>query len=346
MGSDIEKLQSQVTMFGNRLAKRAAYFRKWAKRQQLSCYRIYDRDIPEIPLSVDFYGFVDPSGNVTRQYAYIALFERPYEKDPREEDIWLDAMCAEAARVLDLVPDHVIFRRRKRQKGSDQYEKMDAHRHIEGVVQEGALRFEVNLSDYLDTGLFMDHRPLRDILMKSAKQCRVLNLFGYTGALSVSAAAGGASFVHTVDLSNTYLKWARRNLELNNLCDDNKIRMTRSDVIYFLQQESKRNDYTRGKAYDIILLDPPTFSNSSMTDNVLDTNRQWPDLVVMALECLNPGGLLYFSTNSKRLSFNENMLPASVHRHVIQIEDITSISLPEDFKSHRIHRCWRMKLGE
>ncbi len=346
MGSSNEKLQSQITMFGNRLAKRSAYFKKWAKRNQLTCYRIYDRDIPEIPLSVDFYGFIDDSGVVTRQYAYISLFERPYEKDPKEEELWLDAMCAEAAKVLDLVPDHVICRRRKRQKGADQYEKLDARRHIEGIVQEGPLRFEVNLSDYLDTGLFMDHRPLREILYKSAKQCRVLNLFGYTGALSVAAAAGGASFVHTVDLSNTYLKWARRNLEINQLNDDKKYRMTRSDVVHFLQNESDRKDYIRGNAYDIILLDPPTFSNSSMTDNVLDTNRQWPDLVVKSLECLNPGGILYFSTNSKRLSFNENMLPASVHRHIIHIDDITAQSLPEDFKSHRIHRCWRMKLGE
>ena len=341
-----EKLQAQVTMFGNRLAKRAQYFRKWAKRGNLTCYRIYDRDIPEIPLSVDMYGFIDNSGNVTQQYAYIALFERPYEKDPREEEIWLDAMFAEAARVLEMTADHIIYRRRKRQKGLDQYEKVDSKRHIEGIVQEGPLKFSVNLSDYLDTGLFMDHRPLRNILYKESQNRRVLNLFGYTGALSVAAAAGGASFVQTVDLSNTYLQWARRNLELNGLNDEKKFWTTRSDVVHFLQKEQERKGYTRGTAYDIILLDPPTFSNSSMTDYVLDTNRQWPELVVMALECLNPGGTLYFSTNSKRLSFNENMLPASVHRHIIHIDDITAQSLPEDFKSHRIHRCWRMQLGE
>ena len=275
----MEKTQEQATMFANRLSKRAQFYKKWAKKQKLTCYRIYDRDIPEIPLCVDYYGFIDDRDNIVEQYAYVAMFERPYEKDPREEELWLDAMCSEIRKVMGLDADHVILRTRKRQKGDDQYEKTHTKKKISGVVREGELLFGVNLSDYLDTGLFMDHRPLRQILVKTAKDRRVLNLFGYTGALSIAAAKGGASFVQTVDLSNTYLDWAGMNLELNGF-EDNKIYpRTRFDVVEFLSLEERKVQSGTKPGFDIILLDPPTFSNSKKTEDVLDTNKQWPMLV-------------------------------------------------------------------
>ncbi|MBQ9817089.1 MAG: class I SAM-dependent methyltransferase [Proteobacteria bacterium] len=342
----MDKLQSQATMFANRLSKRVQYYRKWAKKQNLTAYRIYDRDIPEIPLCVDYYGFVDDSGGITDHYACMAFFERPYEKDPREEDIWLDLMREQVVNVLGIQRDHVLFKMRRRQKGSDQYEKTKSAKSISGVVREGDLLFGVNLSDYLDTGLFLDHRPLRQMLTKTAKDKRVLNLFGYTGALSVAAARGGASLVQTVDLSNTYLDWAGLNLELNGFEDSRQYPRTRFDVVEFLKLEVRKISSGTKSGFDLILLDPPTFSNSKKTEDVLDTNKQWPSLVRDCLSLLNPGGILYFSTNSRKLSFEADLLPASIRGQKLHIEDMTEWSIPEDFKKHRIHRCWKLSLEQ
>ncbi len=338
------KLDAQATMFANRLSKRSQFYRRWAKKQNLTAYRIYDRDIPEIPLCVDYYGLVNDDGTVVEQYVCMALFERPYEKDPAEEDLWLDTMKKQAEKVLSLPDGHVILKTRKRQKGTEQYEKKRSGKTISGVVREGDLLFGVNLTDYLDTGLFFDHRPLRSILLKTAENKRVLNLFGYTGALSAASAKGGASFVQTVDLSNTYLDWAGLNLELNGFEDRKQFPLTRSDVIEFLELEMRKVKSGTKEGYDLILLDPPTFSNSKMTENVLDTNKQWPMLVRNCLFLLKPGGILYFSTNSQRLRFEEDLLPATVNGYTVHIENITDISVPDDFKAHRIHRCWKMSL--
>lgn len=338
----MDKVHEQATMFANRLKKRFEHYKKWAKKQNLTAYRIYDRDIPEIPLCVDYYGFIDDSGSTVDRYACMAFFERPYEKDPLEEDIWLDVMREQVVNVLSLPPNHVLFKMRRRQRGIEQYEKKRVLKSIFGVVNEGELLFGVNLSDYLDTGLFLDHRPLRQILLKSAKDKRVLNLFGYTGALSVAAAKGGASYVQTVDLSNTYLDWAGANLELNGFEDNRQYPRTRFDVVEFLALEVRKCQSGTKAGFDLILLDPPTFSNSKKTEDVLDTNKQWPMLVRDCLLLLNPGGELYFSTNSRKLSFDTKLVPATVHGHRILVEDMTEVSIPEDFKNHRIHRCWKL----
>ena len=339
---DTTKLQSQITMFKNRLVKKHQHLSKWSRRNNITAYRLYDRDIPEIPLTVDFYGCVDDNKHIENIYACVALFERPYEKEPIEEDIWLDNMSDVIADVLQIDREHIIVKHRRRQKGTDQYEKSQNIKSIKGIVCEGKLQFYVNLSDYLDTGLFLDHRPLRRKLLESAQNKRVLNLFGYTGALSVASAWGNASFVQTVDLSNTYLNWARENLQLNGFINDRNYPMTRSDVMEYLNIQSRKIQHSHAPGFDIILLDPPTFSNSSMTTNVLDINRDWPQLVRNSLELLNPGGILYFSTNSKKLSFHEDLLPTSIHQQEIKIQDITPQSIPEDFKNHRIHRCWKV----
>ena len=337
-----DKIQAQATMFQNRMAKRYPYYQKWARRQNLTAYRVYDRDIPEIPLCVDVYGFVDEAGGIVDRYACLAMFERPYARDPSEEAQWLDVMKGIVAKVLDLSLDHVLMKTRKRQKGSDQYEKTRAVRTISGVVCEGELRFSVNLTDYLDTGLFLDHRPLRKVILSSARGKRVLNLFGYTGSLSVAAAKGGATYVQTVDLSNTYLDWAGVNLSLNGLDDNARFPRTRFDVVSFLDLEARKRRSGTKEGFDLILLDPPTFSNSKMTDSVLDTNRQWPQLVCGCLALLNAGGVLYFSTNSRRLRFEPAQLPRDVDGDRLVVTEITAATIPEDFKGHRIHRCWKI----
>ncbi|MBR4985649.1 MAG: class I SAM-dependent methyltransferase [Proteobacteria bacterium] len=341
----MDKLQSQATMFANRLKKRALYLKKWAARQNITAYRVYDRDIPEIPLCVDLYGMIGHEGAVVDTYAYMARFERPYEKDPAEEDAWLEEMAARAAQTLDIPRDHVILRTRKRQKGANQYVKTHAPDAISGVVRENTLEFGVNLSDYLDTGLFMDHRPLRQHLTLISSGKRVLNLFGYTGTLTCAAAKGGAAFVQTVDLSNTYLDWAGQNLELNGFTDTKRYPRTRFDVVEFLQIESRKRAHNNAQGFDIILLDPPTFSNSKKTEAVLDTNKQWPDLVRNCLSLLTPDGILYFSTNSRKISFDRERVPATIGSRAVSVLDVTDRSIPEDFKAHRIHRCWKFTLN-
>ncbi len=341
-----EKLSQQATMFANRLQKRAQQLSKWAQRLNITAYRVYDRDIPEIPLCVDLYEFVTQDGDLREdsRYAVVSFFERPYEKSPAEEDLWIDAMHKEIERTLALPSDHVIVKLRRRQKGTDQYEKTRASKVISGIVREGNLKFGVNLTDYLDTGLFLDHRLLRHILTKSSSKKRVLNLFAYTGSLSCAAAVGGAEFVQTVDLSNTYLDWASDNLSLNDIKDSKMSPLTRMDVVEFLNLQVRKTQSGNAKGFDIILLDPPTFSNSKKTEAVLDTNKQWPQLVKNCLHLLNPGGVLYFSTNSRRLAFNRDDLPATIGDRTFKVEDITTQTIPEDFKAHRIHRCWKFTL--
>ncbi|MBQ4359697.1 MAG: class I SAM-dependent methyltransferase [Proteobacteria bacterium] len=340
----MDKLQSQATMFANRLKKRAQFLKKWADRQHITAYRVYDRDIPEIPLCVDLYGLIGNDGATVDRYACMALFERPYEKDPAEEELWLETMCEKAAQTLDIPKDHIFLKTRKRQKGSEQYVRTRTRDAVSGVVREGELEFGVNLSEYLDTGLFMDHRPLRQHLTKIAEGKRVLNLFGYTGALSCAAAKGGAAFVQTVDLSNTYLDWAAQNLELNGFSDDKRYPRTRFDVVEFLQIEARKRAHNNAPGFDIILLDPPTFSNSKKTEAVLDTNKQWPALVKDCLALLADGGTLYFSTNSRKLSFDRELLPATIGGRNFSVVDVTDRSIPEDFKAHRIHRCWKFTI--
>ncbi len=341
-----KKLKSQTEMFANRLSKRWRVLRKWAGRLGVTAYRVYDRDIPEIPLAVDVYEM--ESVGERGRYGVMSFFERPYDRDPNDENMWLEAMKGEVVRVLGLESgdgeSHVIVKTRRRQKGSGQYEKQSAPVPRRGVVSEGAMKFFVNLSEYLDTGLFLDHRPLRGYLAAHSKGLRVLNLFGYTGALSVAAAVGGASEVRTVDLSNTYLGWARDNLVLNGFMDEGRYSTVRSDVREFLSLEGRKRRSGNGRGYDIILLDPPTFSNSTMTEDVLDTNRDWPELVRSSLVLLNPGGTLFFSTNSRRLSFDVEAIPSSIHGLDVRVLDVTQKSIPEDFKGHRIHRCWKITL--
>ena len=226
-----------------------------------------------------------------------------------------------------------------RQRGSDQYEKQETQDSITGIVQEQGHKFFVNLSNYLDTGLFMDHRPLRKIVEQEAQGKSVLNLFCYTASFSVYAAAGGASQVDSVDLSNTYLAWGEKNFSLNGFTDTEKYHFTRSDVAQFLKDSRD--------SWDIIVLDPPTFSNSKKTKDTLDINRDWPKLVNAAIQHLNPGGTLYFSTNSRQLHFDEGLLkpPAKENDGAqLAVKDITAATIPEDFRNQKIHRCWKITL--
>lgn len=375
-----QKLENQKTLFSNRLKRKIKELKKWVRKNKISCYRIYDRDIPEIPVSLDLYEFLpdhiqnkieaakytsfvaerisqnDPTVQgelVLNTYAVIYLYERPYEKDEKEEEFWFDQMAKTAAEVLNIPFSHIVKKERKRQRGTNQYEKDEEKESIysiKGLTQECGELFNIDLTSYLDTGLFFDHRPLRSIVRESASKKSVLNLFCYTGSFSVYAAEGGAKKVESVDLSNTYLTIAKNNMDLNGFSDKNAYIYTRQDVIEFLKEKAvkaKAGELKEDEYYDMIILDPPTFSNSKNTYNVLDINKDWPKLCKDCLNILAPGGILYFSTNSTKLSFDKSLLPqATVKNKVIMITDMTESSIPKDFEGTKCHKLWELKIAK
>ncbi|GHV89388.1 rRNA (guanine-N2)-methyltransferase [Spirochaetia bacterium] len=330
-------------MLHNRLQKRYRHLKKWAKRTGTEAFRLYDRDIPEIPLVLDLYGDA-VSG---------ALYKRPYEKAEAEEKRWLAAMQEAVSQALDIPLDRIILKERGRQRGSAQYGKVPAPsipapaQALIRDVREGGLSFRVNLSDYLDTGLFPDRRLMRAMVREAAADKRVLNLFCYTASFSVYAAAGGARTIDSVDMSQTYLDWALLNFELNGFTANSaakKIhpreltagtatlppyRFIPADILRFLP-EAKRAALT----WDMIILDPPTFSNSKKMDTTLDINRDYEALISQCLALLSPGGALWFSTNARHFRLDANAFPG------VRIQDLGPELSDEDFKGRKIPACY------
>jgi 23S rRNA (cytosine1962-C5)-methyltransferase len=323
-----EKELRQLDFFRNRVAKNEKRLRRWARREGVTAWRLYDRDIPEVPLALDWYRSVDWAVRPGEDALCLALYDRPYEKDPAEEEAWLLAMAAAAGELLGVPQESIFAKTRRRMRGPEQYDRLGSGK-AERIVREAGLSFIVNLSDYLDTGLFLDHRPLRARVGREAGGKRVLNLFAYTGSFSVHAAAGGASEVTSVDLSKTYLSWAERNFAINGL-SGGKFPLVRADVLRYLAAARGRGD-----RWDLIVADPPTFSNSKAAEEDFDVNRDWPRLVSACLELLAPDGELYFSSNSRRLKWDPSPLHAAW-------SEITEESIPPDFRDLRIHRVFRL----
>jgi len=309
----------QARALGNRLRKRARHLRRWPARG-VGCYRLYDRDIPAVPLAIDTY-----DGRL-----HVAEYERPHERSPGEHADWLDLMVATARDVLGVAPDAVFLKRRQRQRGRQQYGRL-AEDGRTFKVNEGGLVFAVNLTDYLDTGLFLDHRLTRARVRAEAEGKRFLNLFAYTGSFSVYAAAGGARSTVTVDRSNTYLDWARYNLRLNGF-ETPAHRLVKADAMAFLRQ------HERGHVYDLAVVDPPTFSNSKSADEDWDVQRDHPELLYLLAGLMSPGGVIYFSTNSRRFRLRTDELGP------LAATEISAETVPEDFRNRRIHRCFRIVL--
>ncbi|MDR3192844.1 MAG: class I SAM-dependent methyltransferase [Treponema sp.] len=347
------RLETQAEMFANRLRKRYRHLAKWAKRRGAGFFRLYDRDIPEIPLVLDFYGSLFPktaadSGETADPRASAsqdgraalagALYKRPYEKDEAEERLWLARMRAAASAALDIPESRVFIKERKPQRGMDQYEKFGGE-HAGLKAREGGLKFWVNLSDYLDTGIFPDRRLLRAKIREEAAGKRILNLFAYTCSLSVYAAAGKAAGVDSVDLSNTYLDWGRRNFALNGLEDggpkeEPSFRFIRADVFHFLAEKQRQ-----GKTWDLIVLDPPTFSNSKKMERTLDVRRDHRELIEGCLALLAPGGRLWLSVNARAFKLAERDFPG------LTLIDMTEKLRDEDFRNRRIPVCYVFEKG-
>jgi 23S rRNA G2069 N7-methylase RlmK/C1962 C5-methylase RlmI len=311
------------------LRKLARHLRRWPTKRGITCYRIYDRDIPEVPLAVDRY----------EDALHIAEYERPHERTAAEHADWLDLMVKTAAETLEVPKELVFLKHRQRQRGAAQYERVADQRALR-VVHEGGLKFQVNLSDYVDTGLFLDHRITRSMVRELAAGKRVLNLFCYTGAFSVYAAAGGAAETVSVDLSSTYLEWAEENLQLNGFAVGNQHQLVRADSRDFVESLSRPSAVSSGpngeRLFDLAVVDPPTFSNSKRLDDDWDVQRDHGPLLASLLEIMRPGGTVFFSTNSRRFKLDEAALGGA------NVREITRQTIPEDFRNKRIHRCWRI----
>ena len=304
--------------FRNRLGKNHRHVSKWARRQAIGCYRLYDRDIPQFPLLIDRY----------ESHVHLQEFDTGWQQSEAEHTAWIAGVTAAAAQVLELPPAHIHYKTRARQRGASQYGRMGSG--PEFPVAEGGLRFLVDLDSYLDTGLFLDHRKTRGLVRELSPGRRVLNLFCYTASFSVYAAARGAVTSESVDLSNTYLDWAGRNFRLNEM---NLARhaLVRADVFAYLRDAQRMS-----RQFDLIVLDPPSFSNSKKTDEVLDVQRDHGRLIEGAMALLAPGGELLFSTNRRNFALD----PEIGARWAVR--DITAWSIPEDFRGRPPHACWRI----
>jgi 23S rRNA (guanine2445-N2)-methyltransferase / 23S rRNA (guanine2069-N7)-methyltransferase len=311
-----EALQ-QAQAFANRLRKNQRHLSRYAARMRTDCYRVYDADLPEYALAVDRYG----------DWAVVQEYAAPKEIAAEKARERLAAALAVLPDVLDIPASQVICKERRRQNPESQYPRLaEEGRWIE--VHEGDARFRANLSDYLDTGLFLDTRPLRALIHEQAKGRRFLNLFAYTATATVSAALGGAIASTSVDLSRTYTEWAARNLRLNGL-DEARHHIEQADVLQWLRAARE--------TYDLILLDPPTFSNSKRMRDTLDAQRDHIALIRDAVKRLTPSGILFFCTHQRRFQLDSEAL-ADLH-----IEDLSRATLPEDFaRDPHVHQCWRI----
>lgn len=303
--------------FINRLRKNLRHRQRWAEREQVRCYRLYDADLPDYAVAVDRY----------EQWLHVQEYAPPPTVDASRAQERLEQVLKILPALLELPPEHVFCKTRQRQKGPNQYQKLgDQNRFYE--VQEGPARFLVNFTDYLDTGLFLDHRITRRLLSELAFGKRFLNLFGYTGTATVQAALGGATTTTTVDLSATYLDWARRNLTVNRL-HGQRHTLVQADCRQWLAQARDR--------YDLIFLDPPTFSNSKRMAGTFDIQRDYGDLLRQTARLLTADGILIFSTNHRKFRLDQSIFPE------LQFDDWSHHTLPPDFtRNPKIHRCWRI----
>lgn len=308
-------------MFANRLRKNLKQLGKWAAREKISCYRLYDADMPEYALAIDLY-------QGAARWAHVQEYAAPKSVDPDKAAERLREALSAIPLVLEIPSSQMFLKVRQKQKGTAQYERLSEHGTFHTVLEDG-LKLQVNFTDYLDTGLFLDHRPTRRLLRERARDKRFLNLFGYTGTATVHAAAGGARSTTTVDMSRTYLDWAKRNLVLNGF-EGEEHELIQADVLVWLENAAERR-------YDLIFLDPPTFSTSKRMQDTLDIQRDHVDLIRAVGRLLAPAGELIFSTNFRRFRLERETLAE------FAIEDLSRATLPKDFeRDPRIHQCFRL----
>jgi 23S rRNA (guanine2445-N2)-methyltransferase / 23S rRNA (guanine2069-N7)-methyltransferase len=311
-------------MFANRLKKNLRELGDWAEQSGVQCYRVYDADMPEYAFAIDLYQGED-------RWLYVQEYQAPRTIEPRAARSRRDEALSVLPELLGIGLDHIHFRTRRRRKPDEQYTKRSEAGAFH-VVHEGGLKFLVNFTDYLDTGLFLDHRPTRALVRDQAAGSRFLNLYAYTGTATVYAAAGGARSTLSIDLSSTYLEWARRNLDLNGF-GRREHQLLRADCLPWLEEQVSAGE--RGPRFGLIFLDPPTFSASKRARRVLDVQRDHAQLISLAARLLTPRGKLLFSTNFQRFRLDRAALAQ------LRIEDLSAQSIPRDFARHaNIHQCF------
>jgi 23S rRNA (cytosine1962-C5)-methyltransferase len=311
-------------MIFNKLEKNLKKLKPWADRAKIEVYRLYDKDIPEFPFLVDVYK------------DYVVVFDKTEDIDHGKNK---DTEVVTAVQKLFQLDDataakKIVLKKRERQKGLNQYQKLE-DKNEKIVVLENGISVLVNLWDYLDTGLFIDHRPLRYFFLKNSKQKKFLNLFCYTGAVSLMAAIGGAETV-SVDLSDKYLDWAQENFALNNL-DTTKHRFVEQDVLQFIEHASSWADYKQ--SFDMIFLDPPTFSNSKSMIDSFEVERDQKKLILNTLKFLKPTGTLYFSTNKRKFKLDPSI------EAEFSVKNTTEKTIPQDCHDQKIHQSYEIKFN-
>jgi 23S rRNA (guanine2445-N2)-methyltransferase / 23S rRNA (guanine2069-N7)-methyltransferase len=349
-----EDLSDQALMFKNRLEKNLKQLSRWVKRESVSCYRLYDADLPDYAAAIDIYRaspaadeaagggapvaqspWAKATGGSARiaseQWVCVQEYAAPQSIDADKAKLRTSELLTVVQQVLDTDDDHLFYKTRARQRGEKQYERLASERRFHQVA-EGEGRFWVNFEDYLDTGLFLDHRPIRQRIGQEAKGKTFLNLFAYTGAVTVQAALGGALSSTTVDMSQTYLDWARRNFLLNGLSEGTH-QLVQADCLQWLARAART-----GERYDVVFLDPPTFSNSKRMVQTFDVQLDHGVLIRQAMALLAPEGILYFSTNLRNFKLDEDL------QALFRARNISAETIPVDFKRRQnIHHCWTIR---
>ncbi len=308
-------------MFSNRLRKNMKQLDKWARKAQIKCYRLYDADMPEYAVAIDRY----------HEWLHVQEYAPPASIDQAKADERLKLVLDVLPAVTGVPADRIVLKQRRRQEGKSQYQRM-AQQGEFFEVEEGAAKLLVNLNDYLDTGLFLDHRPIRKWIFENSRGKRFLNLFSYTSVATVQAGLGGAVSTTSVDMSATYLEWARKNFALNGLSE--KLNVTlQEDCVNWLRDMSRKREVK----FDLIFMDPPSFSNSKRMHDVFDVQRDHVDLIEQAMKLLDVGGVLIFSNNLRKFKMDLDALAR------FDVKDITAMSLDKDFeRNKKIHNCWKI----
>ena len=325
--ADINKTASDhALMFSNRLKKNYKHLKKWARKNKISCYRVYDADIPQYAVAIDKY----------EDWIHVQEYQAPKTVNKNRAFQRINDVIDVVADILETRQEKVVLKVRKKQEGSAQYHKHDTKDH-KMIVQENGLKFIINMYDYIDTGLFLDHRNTRQLIKTLANKRSFLNLFAYTGSATVYAAAGGASSTTTVDMSNTYLNWAKENLSINGYSDNvytqNRHKFIREDCLKWMQQ-AIHNNQSDNQKYQLIFIDPPTFSNSKKMETSLDINRDHSALLSGCLALLADDGLIIFSTNARSFKLDSGI------KEDCYVKEITAKTTTEDFRKKPLHRCW------
>jgi len=317
-----QQLSANAEIVVNRLKKNRKNLSSFIKRENINCYRVYDADIPEYAAAIDVYN----------DHLFIQEYQAPKSIPEAKSQQRFQDICLAAKQVFEIEEDQLHTRMRARQKGKQQYTKQGRTGKRETIiVEESGLKFEINLNDYLDTGLFLDHRLTRQIIQQRANGKNFLNLFSYTGSVSVYAASGGAKTVSSVDLSHTYSQWAQHNFKLNNL-SGKKYQFFEQDVIEWLNKAQNKP-----MQYDLIFLDPPTFSNSKRTEHTLDIQRDHSMLIKQCMNILSSQGELIFSNNYRKFKLDEEI------KNNFLVEEWHQKTLPKDFaRNPKIHQCWKI----